>query len=270
MRSGRRLAAALVEEVVEELVERRALGHTREGHALRTFDRLAGGDIDDRVDQLLGDRRNAAEVHASEQRAGSVVAASPNAIAIRNRAPATRPRRAAGCCMNSCLLPGRRAANTRTSPTVRPRQLPGNSASSGRQCRGCCQRGDFGSSADKPNDHRRRAPTAVQPAMRSVRSGVAQCRHEELRASCGAAAHSRPSITSTRPKPTRRSFTVRASPARALLPPLPVWRRATVGVGEILEELADRARSTGASHRNAGRSRRPASSDRTRRTPDRD
>ena len=48
----------LVEEVVEELLERRALRHLRQRHALRPLDRLAGRDVDHRVDQLLGHRRD--------------------------------------------------------------------------------------------------------------------------------------------------------------------------------------------------------------------
>ena len=50
-------AAALVEKIIEELFERRALRHLRQRHALRALDGLAGGNVDDRVGQPGRKRR---------------------------------------------------------------------------------------------------------------------------------------------------------------------------------------------------------------------
>ena len=75
-----RAAAALGEEVVEELLERRAFRHARQGHAFSALDGLRGRDIDHRVDQLFGQRRN-------RLRADLTRSARPHHSALQRRMP---------------------------------------------------------------------------------------------------------------------------------------------------------------------------------------
>ena len=80
-------AALALEEVLEELLERRALRHLRKRHALGPLEGLAGRDVDHRLDQLLGDRGDAggsARLRAGrgqhQEQAGGGQAAAPRQL----------------------------------------------------------------------------------------------------------------------------------------------------------------------------------------------
>jgi hypothetical protein len=52
-------AALAIEEVLEELLEGRALGNLGQRRTFGALQGLVGGDVDDSVEKLLGDRRHA-------------------------------------------------------------------------------------------------------------------------------------------------------------------------------------------------------------------
>ena len=108
---GARAAVTVVEELVEVLVIRRALRHARQRQALRALHRLAGRDVDDRLDQPLGDRGDRLRAARLRQRRTA-----------RRAACRRSERHGATCALNptGVLRPRRPHADHRLHSSVSP------------------------------------------------------------------------------------------------------------------------------------------------------
>ena len=252
---GRRAAALAVEEVLEELLERRALRHARQGHALGALRGLAGRDVDHRVDQLLGHRRDAGRAARVCELAGASISSS--AAAPRPRAPAQAARRRAP------MRAGRSASRRTRLGLHRPAH--GQSLLS-----------DAVAALDLPPASRRLsnsphqprtsqtitnpAATAAAPAVRNVVLGHLRRRRQQPEAQLRrrrpqqALDHHHETESQRRDRSSLRLGACVLFPER---------------IGEVLEELAVRRQQHARIARPSCPARRPASSGRSRRSRDR-